>query len=649
MEAGVGRTPTAGRIRWQAALVLVSVASLLSGLGADPGSGTTEGTAVVELPTVVVTASRYREELAEIAGTVSVLAGEEVRASVARTLTEALRYLPGISIQRVGGLGTRELFSIQGSEPRQVTLLLDGIPLNSLSSGQSDPVQIPVELVDRAEVVEGTVSSSWGPALGGVVQVLTPAAAGRAGSEVKVKASHGSWGTGRAALTVRHGTRDAGCFVLLNGNTTDGFRSKSAHGSRVAFAKVERRSAGSVLTASAGVNDGRTEDFVRYGKPMWKRHEYQTVFGQASWRRSGVRGWEMYVQGFGVGRNEEVQYRGMADDGLLQGVQFDEPAWGLAARARREAGKWGGCLVGLDTKWSEADFRYQGGPGPQGFDEEGAYLRWNRPVGQGVVSGGLRYDRHSLYGAQWSPEASVLYRVPVQGMRVWARMGRGFGAPPLSVAYLPETERYAPTRDLKAERVTSTSAGVAWQPSEWLLMSGTWFHNDVTDAVDSALNEDGKLVQRNFARQTRRGVEVRGQAVTDWGLQIRGGVALNDVRGVDAEEIINGTARQTRDVVVRYAKEQVGLAAWLGGHWVDYEIAEYLEQPPTLFSARDRRFVWDVKLAKALPKRGGAAWDLTMSVRNLFDTRAWWLTPYPEPGRSYELALSARLGRLLGE
>jgi outer membrane cobalamin receptor len=80
--------------------------------------------------------------------------------------------LPGINV-RVGNGGTPRI-DIRGYRSRHVTLMIDGVPLNSTYDGQLDPRLIPVEIISKIKVSYGTASAIYGTgALGGVINIIT--------------------------------------------------------------------------------------------------------------------------------------------------------------------------------------------------------------------------------------------------------------------------------------------------------------------------------------------------------------------------------------------------------------------------------------------------------------------------------------------
>lgn len=612
--------------------------------GGASGDTTSTDTARYQLPPTLVTANRYQQPLQYLSENASVLTQEELAQLPARNLLEGLNFIPGLAVVKNGGLGSRDQLSIQGSEARHVTVVLDGIPLNDLAEGMADPVQIPLEQVGRVEIIKGPASASWGSALGGVIQILSPALDPAQQTQMRAAASYGKWGTHQESLNLHGGTSGIGYLLAAGRTSTDGFRPKSAHDGRHFLGKAEKSWPGDRrLGLSWGYLDGDTEDFEQFGQPIWKNHEYTTRYGQVYYKGNWRDRVETHLQVFGVNRKEKVRFLQIADDQMALSGTRDEPIWGSSLQTSFSSpyGQWAG---GVDLRRSSADFRFVGGPEEKRFDEEGIYANWSKIQSGMGLNAGLRYNRHSLYGTQWSPTAGLVYHLNSIDTVLRFHLARGFGAPPLSAAFLPETEQTAPNPDLKAERATVYHAGLETRVFSPLWLRLTWFHNDIEDAIDTALNDRGKFIQKNFARQQRQGMEMEGRLTLPWKLQLIAGIVSNEVKSKDKNEIINGTARQTRDLALQYRRVGTGLAVWLGGHYADYDIAPVLKEPPLNFTDWDARFIWDLKVSQKLPSIGGTNPSLYVAGYNLLDTKFWWLTPYLLPGRSFEIGIRLAYG-----
>ncbi len=90
------------------------------------------------------------------------------------TTPEILSFSPGVVVRDFGGFGQLKTMSIRGSSNDQVVILLDGIRLNNPLGGGVDLSTIPVDYVDKFEIVRGGASALAGTdAIGGVVNIVT--------------------------------------------------------------------------------------------------------------------------------------------------------------------------------------------------------------------------------------------------------------------------------------------------------------------------------------------------------------------------------------------------------------------------------------------------------------------------------------------
>ncbi len=101
---------------------------------------------------------------------------EEIEAQGARTVKEALRFVPGILPDGTVGteIGALSGQFIRGSNTGQVLILLDGRPINNLGSGGFDLSEITTDIVERVEVLPGGGSTLYGSdAIGGTINIVT--------------------------------------------------------------------------------------------------------------------------------------------------------------------------------------------------------------------------------------------------------------------------------------------------------------------------------------------------------------------------------------------------------------------------------------------------------------------------------------------
>ncbi|HVO37551.1 MAG TPA: TonB-dependent receptor [Spirochaetia bacterium] len=127
-----------------------------------------------ELQEVVVTASRAPLDLLQSPSFVTVISRKDIQESGADDLSGVLAAQSGVVINNYGPQGQLKTTSIRGSTSSQVLVLVDGIRLNSSFDGWVDLSRLPLDNVDRIEVVRGGASSLWGTgAVGGVINIIT--------------------------------------------------------------------------------------------------------------------------------------------------------------------------------------------------------------------------------------------------------------------------------------------------------------------------------------------------------------------------------------------------------------------------------------------------------------------------------------------
>jgi vitamin B12 transporter len=126
------------------------------------------------LDEIVVTATRIEQPLKQTLSSTSIITRKEIQDSQAVDLPSILKSLAGVEFYQSGGIGKQSSIFMRGTNSNQVLVLLDGVRINSATSGSTAIDQIMLDHVERIEVVRGNVSSLYGSdAIGGVIQIFT--------------------------------------------------------------------------------------------------------------------------------------------------------------------------------------------------------------------------------------------------------------------------------------------------------------------------------------------------------------------------------------------------------------------------------------------------------------------------------------------
>lgn len=183
----------------------------------------TEAEAGINPNRIMVTGSAAPVEREKVGNTLTVIEGETIETRHTAYLQDALREVPGVSVNQGGSFGGQTQVRIRGAEGNHVLVLVDGIEVAATGSGEFDFSSLLAGNIDRVEVLRGPQSGLYGSnALAGVINVITK---GGDAPTFDGAAEYGAFDSifGRAGVTV--GNRDT--FISANGvyRETDGISS----------------------------------------------------------------------------------------------------------------------------------------------------------------------------------------------------------------------------------------------------------------------------------------------------------------------------------------------------------------------------------------------------------------------------------------
>ncbi|MBU3955786.1 TonB-dependent receptor, partial [bacterium] len=184
-----------------------------------------------DLGTIVVTATKSEELLREIPVTAIVITGEEIEKSQAKNMNEILENIPGVSLSGGDADGRNPVINLRGFydyNSSYVLVLVDGMSINSPDTGKPYIDSIPLNNIERIEVIKGGHSAVWGSyAMGGVINIIT-----KQGKETAAAAnlSIGEWGTKNTDISGQALLPGNIAFsISANSKISDGWRQYSGY------------------------------------------------------------------------------------------------------------------------------------------------------------------------------------------------------------------------------------------------------------------------------------------------------------------------------------------------------------------------------------------------------------------------------------
>ena len=133
------------------------------------------------LPGVLVSATGVQQPLADVLSSVSVITRADILRSQAQSLAEVLQGEAGFEFARNGGPGAVTSFFLRGQDSINTAIVVDGVRAPVDQIGSLLVIDIPLQQVERIEVLRGNASALYGDAaVGGVISITTVSGTGAA-------------------------------------------------------------------------------------------------------------------------------------------------------------------------------------------------------------------------------------------------------------------------------------------------------------------------------------------------------------------------------------------------------------------------------------------------------------------------------------
>ena len=183
---------------------------------------------VAELNPVVVSARGYSQLASETLSSVTIFDRDEIDRVQAKGLVDLLVGEPGFEFGRNGGQGTTTSIFLRGADSKNIVVLIDGVRAHTDNIGFINLTDIPLDHVERVELLRGNASALYGEAaIGGVISIKT-----RDGYAGPPKAygslSLGARNTQGLSAGFGGSVRESTFNVIASTFQTDGFSAKSA-------------------------------------------------------------------------------------------------------------------------------------------------------------------------------------------------------------------------------------------------------------------------------------------------------------------------------------------------------------------------------------------------------------------------------------
>ncbi|BBN82873.1 vitamin B12 transporter BtuB [Pseudoalteromonas sp. A25] len=489
-------------------------------------SGVCAQTTQQDIEKITVTANKFEQAINNTLATVNVIERAQIEQSNLRDLPSLLNTVAGIDVVKNGGFGQKASVFLRGAATKHVLVLVDGVRISDANSGSVSFTNIPLNSIERIEVVKGARAAVYGSdALAGVINIIT-----REAQQHQISLTSGSHNY-VAYQQAGHFSSEALSFSFnLGYEDTDGFdvTAKAAdmpldknHDSdgytnkNIGFNLSYDSQLAGKLSAQVQYSEGDSDYDSSWGNDAYEFENYTAKLG-----------WDK--------RYGAVEHYASVSTSQEENTQTGTPKHDVYSTERvefeyRALYRWSEALqlsAGLshlneDLSEASAEFTHSERTNKAiyvgGFFEQGPWLA-------NIVTRTDEYDFHGrantyTAGVGFKANDTVTFRV---------NHGTAFRAPTLTHAYVKNSPWYLPNPNIKPEEATNSEIGVSLETG-WGHYDVAVFNNKIDKMIVSLPNETGKYVASNINKASMKGVELSAVA-SAWGIDHRVNLTLLDAK-----------------------------------------------------------------------------------------------------------------------
>ncbi|MBB5193458.1 vitamin B12 transporter [Silvimonas terrae] len=468
-------------------------------------------------PTMVVTATRIATNPDTLSSDVTVLTVNQLAATGAQSLGEALAAVPGVQFSRAGGFGQPASLYIRGANANQTLVLVDGQRMGTATSGGTNFDLIPISAIDHVEILRGPASSLYGSdAVGGVVQIFTKR--GQGAPHVWANTEYGTDSTWSVATGLSAAADDTRVAVGFSHKESDGFNlTKPAN----TFYYEPDRDGYHQTSANFDLSHffGDANELGIRGLYVQSDAAYDSGgFPANPWSRETQSNIAVYSRNQFTDAWQSTLTVGMAQD------QSHADSWDYTNfvpytsrfDTRQKQVNWENRISSSYGKWLlAAEYVDETVTSTADYDVDGRITKaaiggWQDDFGASHLQANVRLEDNSQYGHQTTGNIGYAYHFD-QAWQFTANAGTSFHAPTFNDLYF-DCGYVCANPNLKAEKGRSFDAGLRWDTHGWnTTLVG--FENRIRDLIVLDANNnyipenlsEGKIVGGTLSTQGKLG------------------------------------------------------------------------------------------------------------------------------------------------
>ena len=478
---------------------------------------------------------------------------DEIEICGARNVGEVLEK-HGIFIREYGSFGSQSFASSRGFDKNDILILLDGRPVNDPKSGAIDLNEIPLEIVDRIEIINGPNSSLYGQgAISSTLNIITkdtPRA-----DITDIHGSYARWNTQIYRVTT--GSELEGFRYLLAGNISlsDGSRINSNYDGKNLSGKFKYKFSDNTQVKLLGIYynssrnlPGKTDFLTPEANDKKGKGYLDLEFDSQFSYSSGIK-IKLY------GNTEKYKSK---ESKISEEISDNISTLGINAIYRCQLASLNVFTAGINFYQNKLDSNKMGNP----QETVKAVFAQNHTnlLDFLFVDISGRFDNSSLFGSQFNPSIGIKYPF-LSNMSIIGNISRYFRTPTF--------EEISVRPGFDTEKGWNYEVGIENIFSSGNLKTGI-FRYDIDDFIYPVRNDlsNGIYNKTNQLKASMQGVDISIEVVPVKGLKFGSIYRYVDPKNKDTGEILKDTEKHSVNLNLTH-KTDFGLITYIYGKYVE--------------------------------------------------------------------------------
>ncbi len=387
---------------------------------------------------IIVTATRTAQTVDDSLASVTVITKEQIEQQQADDLVTLLTSVSGIDLTNNGGLGKTTSIFMRGTSSKHVLVMIDGIKIGSATLGSIAFQHIPVNQIERIEIVRGPRSSLYGSnAIGGIIQIFTKE--GKGEPSLNAELGYGSNNTTKASAGISGKSNKTAYSINTSYLNTDGINAIKSNNpdddgyNNTSFsANIKHNlSATSYISLNLFHASGNSEYDNEFNSTDAFDADFTQETAGISYAASPLKNWQLIFK-VGQGLDRSENFKNDIDDGVFT-TERDMYSWQnnitIGNSSILTAGiDYQNDVVNSSTTTYDKTSRYN----------TGYYIQQQWLGDKNDIIAALRVDDNEAFGKHTTGNIAWGYNFPNK-IKLITSYGTAFKAPTFNDLYWPDT------------------------------------------------------------------------------------------------------------------------------------------------------------------------------------------------------------------